>query len=64
MPSSLIDTRSLYGIATDRQAALRHEAATAHATFASDRPTRQPLPPTRGPLAAFRRRLAGSVSFA
>ena len=64
MTCTLIDTRSLYGIASDRQSALRREAATAHAAFASDRPTRQPLPPTRGPLAALRRRLAGTTSFA
>ena len=64
MTSTLIDTRSLYRIATDRQSALRHEAATAHSALATDRPTRQPLPPTRGPLAALRRRLAGSASFA
>ena len=53
-----------YRMATDRQAALRQEAAQAHATQINDRPTGEPVPQTRGPLAALRRRLAGAVSFA
>ena len=53
-----------YRIATDRQAALRQEAALAHATQVSDRPAAEPAPRVRGLLAALRRRLAGGVSFA
>jgi hypothetical protein len=53
-----------YRIATDRQAAFRHEAALARATQINDRQTEQPVSPKRGPLAALRRRLAGALSFA
>jgi hypothetical protein len=53
-----------YRIATDRQAALRQEAAQAHATQINDRPAGEPAPRVRGVLAALRRRLAGAVSFA
>jgi hypothetical protein len=53
-----------YRIATDRQVALRQEAAQAHATQIDDRPTAEPAVQTRGPLAALRRRLAGVASFA
>lgn len=51
-------------IATDHQAALRQEAARANLTQMDDRRTGEPLPPTRGPLATLRRRLAGAMSFA
>ena len=53
-----------YRIATDRQAALRQEAAQAHAIQISDRPAGEPAPQVQGPLAALRRQLAGAVSFA
>lgn len=53
-----------YRIATDRQAALRQEAAQVRATQIDDSRMGEPLPPTRGPLAALRRRLAGAASFA
>ena len=58
-----LDTSSTYRIAMDHQAALREEAAQARAVHSETRSGRQ-LPPTRGPLAAIRRRLAGSASFA
>ncbi len=64
MTFTMIDTRTAYGIATDHQAALRQAAARAHATRANELRTSEPLPPTRGPLAAIRRRLAGTASFA
>ena len=53
-----------YRMATDRQAALRREAAQAHATQMNDRPEEGPAPQSSGPLAALRRRLAGTVSVA
>ena len=64
MTATMIDTATTFRFATDHQAALRQETATAHAMQANDRPSRRPLPPRRGPLAALRRRLAGSASFA
>jgi hypothetical protein len=60
--SNSIDT--MYRIATDHQADLRHEAATANATLNGARRSVETLPPTRGPLATIRRRLAGTASFA
>jgi hypothetical protein len=62
--TSMISSDITYRFATDHQASLRQEAAQAHATQISDRRTGDPLPPTRGPLATLRRRLAGTVSFA
>lgn len=63
MTPTTFDTSITYRIAIDHQAALREEAALAHATHSESRSGR-PLPPTKGPLAALRRRLAGSPSFA
>ena len=57
------DTSITYRLAIDHQAALREEAALERATHSESRSAR-PLPPTRGPLSALRRRLAGSPSFA
>jgi hypothetical protein len=57
-------TDTLYRLAIDHQAGLRHEAARASATLNGDRRSAEPLPPTRGPLATLRRRLAGTASFA
>jgi hypothetical protein len=53
-----------YRFASEHQAALRQEAVLAHATQIGDRRSGEPLPPTRGPLAALRRRLVGAISFA
>ena len=53
-----------YRIATERQAALRQEAAQAHASQINDRSAVEPATRMRGPLAALRRRLADAVSFA
>jgi hypothetical protein len=64
MTPTMISTDVTYRIATDHQAALRHEVAQARATQIDDRRMGDPLPPTRGPLAALRRRLAGAASFA
>jgi hypothetical protein len=64
MTPNTFHPETTYRIATDRQAALRHEAAQAHATQIKGRPTEQPVSPKRGPLAALRRRLAGALSFA
>ena len=63
MTPTAFDTSITYRIAMDRQAALREEVAQARAVQTETR-SGQPLPPTRGPLAALRRRLAGSASFA
>jgi hypothetical protein len=60
----MISTSVAFHIAVDRQAALRHEAAQAHAHQSGNGRTGDSLPPTRGPLAALRRRLAGAASFA
>ncbi len=64
MTSTMIDTGTIYRMANDHQAALREEAANLRAATLNDRRTGAPLPPTRGPLAALRRRLAGSPAFA
>jgi hypothetical protein len=64
MTQNLISTDIAYRIATEHQAALRREVAQARATQTNDSPMGEPLPPTRGPLAALRRRLAGAASFA
>jgi hypothetical protein len=63
MTSTAIDTNFAYRTAIDHQAALRDEVAQARA-FDGERRPGAPLPPTRGPLAALRRRLAGSPAFA
>ena len=63
MTPIMFDTSITYRVAIDHQAALREEAALERATHNESRSDR-PLPPTRGPLAALRRRLAGSPSFA
>lgn len=59
-----IDTDVAYRFATDHQDALRDEASRHRATALADRRAGQTLPPTRGPLAALRRRLAGTPAFA
>ena len=64
MTPTTFHAETTYRIATDRQDALRQEAARAHATQIRDRSAGEPVPQTRGPLAALRRRLAGAVSFA
>lgn len=65
MTQSMISTGVAYRIASDHQAALRREAAQARVTQTDDsHQMSEPLPPTRGPLAALRRRLAGAASFA
>ena len=64
MTSSMISTDTAYRIASEHQAALRREAAQARATQTDDHRMGETLPPTRGPLAALRRRLAGAPSFA
>jgi hypothetical protein len=52
-----------YRIAIEHQTALREEAANEQAARQLSRNDR-PLPPTRGPLAALRRRLADGPTFA
>ena len=64
MTPTMISTDVTLRIASEHQAALRNEAAQARATRIDDRRIDDPLPPTRGPLAALRRRLAGAASFA
>ena len=64
MTQSMISTDVAYRIATDHQAALRREVAEARANQIDDSRMSEPLPPTSGPLAALRRRLAGAASFA
>jgi hypothetical protein len=64
MTPTTISADITYRIATEHQAALRHEIAQARASQVDDRRTGESLPPTRGPLAALRRRLAGAASFA
>ena len=64
MTPSTFHSDTTYRIATDRQAALRLEAAQAHATQINDRPAGEPAPQVRGTFAALLRRLAGAASFA
>lgn len=64
MTPTTFHAETTYRIATSRQAALRQEAAQAHAVQSVDRPADAPMPPTRGLLATLRRRLAGAASFA
>lgn len=64
MTSTMIATDVTLRIASEHQAALRNEAARARATRVDARRIDDPLPLTRGPLAALRRRLAGATSFA
>jgi hypothetical protein len=64
MTQNLISTDVAYRIASEHQAALRREVAQARATQTDSSQIGEPLPPTRGPLAALRRRLAGAAAFA
>jgi hypothetical protein len=60
----IINSTSAFRIISDRQATLRDEAAQSRAIVDRWRVADAPVPPTRGPLAALRRRLAGFPSFA
>jgi hypothetical protein len=62
MTPTTMDT-DLYRTAVSHQADLRNEAAQMRALVGGRR-NGEPLPPTRSPLAALRRRLAGAASFA
>ena len=62
MTPTTMDT-DLYRIAVNHQADLRNESAEMRALVVGRR-NDEPLPPTRSPLAALRRRLAGAASFA
>ena len=64
MTATMISADVTYRIASEHQAALRREVAQARAPPIDDSRMGEPLPPTRGPLAALRRRLAGAASFA
>jgi hypothetical protein len=62
MTPTTMDT-DLYRTAVSHQADLRNESARARAIL-GDRRSDESLAPTRSPLAALRRRLAGAASFA
>jgi hypothetical protein len=64
MTQNMISADVAFRIASDHQAALRREVAQARATQTDDSRTGEQLPPTRGPLAALRRRLVGAAAFA